>query len=338
MQEVADVGGGTTLCDNLENAMQKLKFIRPKPVEIVLMGRIRDQSVAQKESSLIEEWNSKNLYGPELFGPGSGHPVIWTCDQGHVYTRPIAGRVRSLSNTKRNKNGCPICAGRIPEHKDSLERHPELALEWCSFKNRRKPSEVRFDSDLLASWRCRACSLVFCASVNARTQGENPQGCPACCDHPRVDLSRFPQASQQFDRSNNVGFEPRNLPEDHMVLWVCKAGHKRYTSFTELQASEWQCSECQRLNNKHFLSDYPEVVKQLVDDKVDPSKLRAGSHKELKWHCDQAPITSGAHPSTLVRLPTRVARSAQTGSCHRPIALKISPTFIANSTHLKMDF
>jgi hypothetical protein len=95
--------------------------------------------------------------------------------------------------------------------------------------------------------------------------------------------------SEQFDRSNNVGFEPSNLPEDHMVLWVCTAGHQRYASFAELQASQWQCTECLRLNNKHFLCDYPEVVKQLVDEGVDSSKMRAGSHKVLKWHCDLGP-------------------------------------------------
>jgi Probable Zinc-ribbon domain len=286
--------------------MPKLKVLKPKSIETTLLNRIRLGSVAERYPSVTNEWNSKNYFGPDLFGASSGELIVWTCAQGHAYRCSVAQRTRVLQKQKKEaapsklkerlqpKSDCPICAGRIPAYKDSLEaRHPGIAAEWHEFRNRtRHPREIFDESSLLAYWRCRRCGHTYRMCVNSRISQSAPQGCPNCTDDPRVNLYLVPQASVEFTLSDlNFGIDPELLPENYQVFWNCKCGgHLIYESFSHLCEREWQCSVCLSKQNTKYLSDYPELCLQLVTvdgNTVDPQTVPAGSHKLATWQCDR---------------------------------------------------
>lgn len=288
--------------------MPKIKYIQPSSIESKLKKYIRGQSVAEECPSLIEEWSSKNFYGPDLFGPGSGHRIIWTCEFGHTYIRPVLYRTRILRQveTKADRsvlqrgsdknNGCLVCSGRIPIYKDSLDaRHPDIAQEWHRFRNGGKsPREIHDNSNLLAFWRCQRCGHTFRMRVSSRTDAQEPQGCPACCEASRTNLVHTPEAYEQFDVSElNHGLDPSALPETHPAFWRCQEkGHLTYESFCERKSRGFKCLICFSTASRRYLSDYPELINQLVSIdgvQMEPSLIRAGSHKNATWRCDIGP-------------------------------------------------
>jgi predicted RNA-binding Zn-ribbon protein involved in translation (DUF1610 family) len=170
--------------------MSKARYIQRKPAELML-SYIRSEPVIKVYKALSKEWSEKNFYGPELYGPSSNQRVTLVCERGHTYVGTVADRTRALTKNKVRSNGCGICAGRIPLYEDSLAgRHPAVAAEWHDFRNgSRRPTEIHYDSNQYAYWRCSNCGQTFTERVRARTASMNPLGCPHCGHVPRGKIA-----------------------------------------------------------------------------------------------------------------------------------------------------
>src|ERR1700679_152796 len=115
--------------------MHLLKYFSPPDVEVLLLRRLRSESVSVTHPLLIKrQWNSINHPGARFFGPGSSKSFYWTCTNGHKFFRPISSVTRAYDKSSKF-GGCPECSGRRPAEIVSLAALPLYEAEWMENKN-----------------------------------------------------------------------------------------------------------------------------------------------------------------------------------------------------------
>lgn len=124
--------------------------------------------------------NLANEFHPTLNGiltsfnitHGSNKKVWWQCGKNpkHIWSSTIINRV--------NGNGCPYCAGQLPnEDYNLLIANPELCKEWDYNKNKKKPEEFCPNSNKQVYWKCKECGYEWQANICDRNKGK---GCSKC--------------------------------------------------------------------------------------------------------------------------------------------------------------
>lgn len=120
----------------------------------------------------------KNKITPDKIVFGSRTKYWWICKNNkcgnHIWESFVYNRTI-------NNSGCPFCAKTIcPCGCNSItQTHPELLKDWDYNKNKIKPSNIKFGSDIKIWWLCSDCNFEWKNNLNTRTcQG---CGCPRCC-------------------------------------------------------------------------------------------------------------------------------------------------------------
>ena len=176
----------------LTQSIQKIKDLIEEIYNLNLNGEIdvdKDYteilskiSTLKKENSvastdLIKSWNFRRngTLSPETISTGSHKKVWWICEVcGHEWPAVVSSRAG------KQKCGCPVCAGQkvVPGQNDFETLYPNLAKEWDSTKNTKKPSEVRPMDNRKYWWVCSKCGKSYLSPLSARV-GRN-RSCPDC--------------------------------------------------------------------------------------------------------------------------------------------------------------
>jgi rubrerythrin len=130
---------------------------------------------------LLGEWNhpTKRM---EDFTPGSGEKVPWRCGKcGWEWNAAIKSRTSS-----DRSSGCPACAGKVATETHNLAlaceqsggRLAHLPGEWNHPTKRME--DFTPGSSEQVPWRCKTCEREWDATINSRTKGDRPTGCPEC--------------------------------------------------------------------------------------------------------------------------------------------------------------
>jgi predicted metal-binding protein len=213
-----------------------LKLSSPKPP----IG----ESLADQFPDVSTQWhptkNGKLL--PSDLTPDSSILVWWICPvvAGHEWRAPPKKRT-----AKRAPRGCPKCVlvrrgikHSTPKPGESLQdKFPEIAAEWHPTENGSlKPTDVRWGSSKVASWRCpRKPHHEWRTPVNTRTnnrvrairKGKPGHGCPFCAGrkvHIRDSLGTVrPDLAKEWHSSKNKKLTPFAVaPNSHKkVFWQC---------------------------------------------------------------------------------------------------------------------
>ena len=175
---------------------------------------------------LVAEWNPKNPKTPSEYTPGSGQRVWWRCKAGHEWKASI--------NDRTAGKGCPYCKGRRPDKTNNLLiRFPDIAADWDTEKNEKKPEDYTPHSNARVWWKCNR-GHEWSAIINARTRkGER---CPYCSGRLAIpgetDLATLrPELIAEWDTErNDVDIHHVTQFSHQRVWWICPTGHHYYLS------------------------------------------------------------------------------------------------------------
>ncbi len=179
---------------------------------------------------LQHEWHPDNnaVLGGIKVTPGSSRKVMWSCPncpagRPHIWTATVKKRSR---DSRR-----PYCHGRkVCEHSSLATIAPRQLKYWNWDKNLKTPEQILAGSNLMAEWKCPACSHKWQGRVHQRVK--NDRGCPQCsrklCLGSKQSTFKAAQhpllLEWDHERNTNVGIHPHNttLGSKKEVHWVCR--------------------------------------------------------------------------------------------------------------------
>jgi hypothetical protein len=207
-------------------------------------------------------------WDPTTLTAGSEKEVGWKCNLGHQW------KARVVNFTKNDT--CPVCS--------SLSiTHPELAAQADGWD----PTTLTAGSNKSVTWKCNL-GHQWSSIVSNRSKGN---GCPVCSgkavDAGFNDLATtHPELAAQAD-----GWDPTTLTagSGKKVGWKCDLEHKWNTPVSGRSRGQG-CPVCSGRSVDTGFNDlattHPELAAQA--DGWDPTTLKAGSNKKVKWKCDLA--------------------------------------------------
>jgi Zn finger protein HypA/HybF involved in hydrogenase expression len=250
-------------------------------------------SLETMASHLVEEWNEPDLQ-PSRYMFGSGKKVAWKCKTcAHEWNAVIASRTT-------NNRGCPACVGQAVHNdlRNSLGTlRPEIAKDWNHPEKSVHEFTVR--SGKKVPWKCHVCQHQWEAYISNRAKGV---GCPYCnsnslhSDGRNALINTHPEISEELDDSR---YSPEMLTAgfDKKVRWKCKICDDSWkTSIYERAHSDSGCPVCfghaiHSTGRNSFAAEYPELLVEWTDVKINPSEIRAKSNKRVKWKCSKCAHT-----------------------------------------------
>jgi hypothetical protein len=256
-------------------------------------------SLANLNKKLAAEWHptkNKNLT-PKLVTMGSGKKVWWQCANGddHVWQAPVYSRAGG--------NGCPYCAGHLPDKSNNLEKKfPDISAAWNFSKNGRKlPSEFLPYSNSKVWWQCSVDKThIWKASINSRTS--NGTGCPYCSNrsvHKGNNLEvLFPDIAAQWHPTLNK-VQPREVvaKSRQVAWWVCPNDprHVYEARIDHRTIANSDCPFCagQKVNETNSLAAlYPHIAKSWhpnKNGKLTPHDITPKSTaQKIWWQCERS--------------------------------------------------
>ena len=259
---------------------------------------------------IAKEWHpTKNGdLTPSGVTAGTTRKVWWKCDQGpdHEWDSQIVQR--TFSSQKRNKTGCPFCAGKKASITNNLlALYPEISKLWHPSKNGDlKPNLIVSGSNKKYWWKCpegmdhewqTSPSILI---GNHRKHGGN--GCP-CCSGKKVSVTNslascFPEVAQQWHPEKNGEITPKDIVAGthKKYWWKCEKGPDH----------EWQASGDTRIGGhgcpycsgrkasitKSLSSLRPDLCQEWHPTRnlpLKPSQVTVGSSKQIWWKCKDNP-------------------------------------------------
>jgi hypothetical protein len=216
-------------------------------------------------------------WDPTKIRPGSHQKLKWKCKSGHVWEAEVKSRSRIGA-------GCPYCDGRnaIPGVNDLATLHPLVAAQAHGWN----PKVVNPHSHKKLEFICGKGHVVL-QGVRRRVEAT---GCPVC-QNDRVligynDLATtHPELAAQAD-----GWDPSTVTAGtHKKLkWKCPKEHTWTTEIVNRAKDGTGCPSCSgRIaisGETDLATTHPEIAAEAVD--WDPTKVKAGTSKKLKWQCE----------------------------------------------------
>jgi hypothetical protein len=192
----------------------------------------------------------------------------------------------------------------MPQKKSKLplsKTHPKIAKQAFRWD----PSVVFAGSGKKYEWQCSKMH-VWSESCNNRTSPNRSKnaGCPYCTNKKVLsgfnDLKTlYPELAKEADGWDTT----KILPGTHKKLkWKCKHGHKWNAEVRTRAIRGLGCSFCsgQRAikGTTDLQSTHPKIAKQAFG--WDPSMVKRGTNKKLKWKCDLGHIWIASPAERLV--------------------------------------
>lgn len=213
------------------------------PILEMIQLNTREKSLASVYPDIAKEWDYKRNYPlvPEQFAAVSGNSVYWICSLGHSYQAKISNR--------KNGNSCPYCAGKkvLIGYNDLATKYPEIAREWHTTKNQKKPTEVTAHCNTDFYWQCEN-GHYWLASPNDRVRGS---GCPYCANRKvwkgyNDFASKYPEIAVEWNQEKNGSVHPDEViaTSSSKYWWRCSiCGHNWYTEI-RVRARGNGCPKC----------------------------------------------------------------------------------------------
>lgn len=247
----------------------------PKDAKRKLIKGVNDLQVTNPEvASEAYGWD------PSTVTPGMGQKRNWQCKFGHIWEARIQNRVRGI--------GCPVCSNQliIPEINSLLALYPEVASEAYDWN----PAEFGAGSMTKKTWKCNE-GHIYKLAIAIKVSGA---GCQVCSGK-QVEFgfndlfTKEPQMSLEAD-----GWEPSKtyFKTTQRKNWKCSKGHTWSVSVRSRVTYRSSCPSCSGLrvikNETDLLTKRPEIASQAYG--WDPSLVKPGSMKIMKWKCSEGHI------------------------------------------------
>lgn len=235
------------------------------------------KGLAEKRPDLRDEWHfKKNEELGYLFDEmfvNSGVKAWWVCSEKHEYQAVVHSR------TRKQKTGCPYCAGLkiLKGFNDLATKHPELMKEWDYEKNEKRllnPSELSCYSTEQVWWKCLNKGHSWATIISART-GKKGSGCPFCSnkqiipgDNDFATLRKDLLLQWDYIKNSTINIFPEQIApySSTKVWWTCDNGHSYYAA---PNVKKDECHKCWNGNASRGERKLAEFVEQLVGvDKV----------------------------------------------------------------------
>lgn len=231
-------------------------------------------------------------YGPDDFGRGSGVRAWFKCPKGadHIFKSEICSMTRSFV-TNSKVIGCGYCRGlKISKTNSFARKFPALVKEWMKSKNKFRPEEIPFGSQIKIWWRCKK-GHKWLAPVGRRALGI---GCRICNLGETIDLRKYPKILKQFDWSKNKGIDPRAVSFGQKLWWKCPKfkSHMWQSGFYKNVSGE-RCPYCanKRGSKENNLNvSHPHLAKEWHKKRngdLKPKDFTSGSHRRVWWKCPE---------------------------------------------------
>jgi hypothetical protein len=263
---------------------------------------------------LLAQWHPtrNGIQRPEMVSAGSPKKVWWACNKGSEHE----WQATPFERARRN-GGCPFCANqRISLTNSFAAQHPEIAAEWCQWKNGElTPHSVVSGSGKRAWWVCRNNKEhIWQAAIRRRVEGT---GCPYCAgqlvSRETSIAGRLPALANEWHPTRNGALTPEavHFGSNKRVWWRCKANvdHEWATAVSNRARSGHGCPFCagQRATPTTSLAFLnPELAKQWhprLNGELTPSDVKPGSDQAIWWACATDPQHEWrATPSNRTRL------------------------------------
>ena len=217
-------------------------------------------------------------------------PVKWQCENGHIWET-------SISNRCPYNRPCPYCSRKLPSSEYNLTtEHPELMKEW-SKNNPKQPHEYLPNSGKKVNWICSGCGKEYPATINHRTNKNDPTGC-SFCNSKKISYEKslaflFPEVAKDWDEIlNKVAADKVFSMSSKKVNWKCNKCNYSWPATIGSRTKGNGCPACggkvpTETNNlavkfPHLLSDW-----DYVKNKKPPTEYLPSSNKYAHWNCSR---------------------------------------------------
>ncbi len=202
-----------------------------------------ERSIARLRPDLVREWDFVNngKITPDLVTVGSSLKFSWICPICHkTYLCAPKDKVRGSS--------CPAHRNKIiiKGSNDFESKYPELLKYWDYDKNKKKPSDVYYNSTKIYNWICEKGHRYPSSIVNKLKS----KGCPICLNKRVLAgfndlLSQNPELSEEWDYELNK-INPDQIyfnNQRESIHWVCKVCGFKWTSKI---SNRTECPNCKK--------------------------------------------------------------------------------------------
>jgi len=260
--------------------------------------------ISQLSPQLQQEWHLDNnaLLGGIKIKPYSNMKIEWSCPNcpagyPHVWKATVQSRTRGTK--------CPFCQGKsVCQHNSLATKAPRQTRYWNQDKNAKTPEQTLAGSNLMADWKCPACSHEWQGQVAPRVRAD--RGCPRCnwvnsignkYKQPTFEAAQHPLLLEwDNERNPKDGIHPQNttLGSKKLVHWVChkcpKGEVHRYQMcpFNRTRKQASGCPYCvgQRVCKCNSLEAHHPIVSSewdfAMNDKT-PADVTSQSNQVVWW-------------------------------------------------------
>lgn len=218
-----------------------------------LQGRHVEGSLAQQHPQLVSEWDCSTP-GPSPWEvtPGTDKKMHWVhrTPDGTPHRWAATGRSRA-----RLASGCGVCRprkGATAGINDLATLRPDLATQWCTRHQTRRPNEVTLGSKRRICWACPTCGLHSWLRVDAKVRGN---GCIRCAGQialpgdPRTLAVAASAMYAELDHTRlPAGITARTLTvsSNRVVGWRCRHCEQPYAASPNARRNGVGCPACSK--------------------------------------------------------------------------------------------
>jgi hypothetical protein len=273
-------------------------------MENVLMETTSRRKLADHPAAVEFDLEANAPATPADLAWGSKKMVWWRCpavgEHGLWHT--------SVNNrTKPRGTGCPACRGNrfngeVPAGRSLQARFPQVASELDVERSGFSAEQITFGSKRLAWWRCPH-GHDYSATVNQRTNGSHPTGCPYCAgklvDPERSLAMAAPLLAAELDSSSSGVTAEQLMPNSNQrVRWRCatNADHIWQATPNNRFSRGSGCPYCSgaTVSDANRLSvncPDPLLLEEWDDERnkpLTPRDVSVGSDRNVWWVCKAA--------------------------------------------------
>lgn len=263
--------------------------------------------LATVSPEVLKEWDyEKNIIKPTEISYGSNKKVWWKCKKGHTY-------LMSIHKKAREKQGCPIEAGKIVNSFNSLQSiYPEIAKTFHPTLNKEiTPDKIAKKSSKEYFWIGEECGHTYKKSVKERVKGFT---CPYCTKGNTKLLTgfndlltKFTKIAKEWDYEKNKDLDPSKFlaKSSKSVFWKCKKGHSWKATIKNRTGLNSNCPHCAMnrisqmekdlvffikdiLPEKEIIENSRKIIPPFELDIYIPDKKIAIEFNDLYWHSENA--------------------------------------------------
>jgi hypothetical protein len=230
---------------------------------------------------------------PTKYSAGSDQKFLWICSKGHTWRTSISNRALRGTN-------CPEChklKPKIYSGDSNLQiKYPEIAVEAYGWD----PSLVSAGSEKTLEWKCPI-GHIYNAKPFRRTKFK--QECTVCSGKTIVKGFNDLATINPMIASEMINGDPTKISRasQKKFLWECKKKHQWTATVANRVNRGSGCPVCagkKVVTGENDLETlHPTIALQAYG--WNPSQVRPGSHKKLKWKCTNGHVFTSSPESRL---------------------------------------